>query len=195
MATHGRSGAASLAPNTPAAPKPMPEKPQELSMRLGPARLPELHEPVVVDAYVAGEDGLRGQHRLAVGDHPLGPDRRGVDVEVGSRELLPRRRPVLDLGMPGLERIAALAAALAPARPAAGAGRCARRPGCRGRADSCGRARRSQRRRGSAWRAGNSRNSRGSMTRPSGRRSGRRWPAPRRRVDRPHWPDRRRCGR
>ena len=35
IATHGRSGAASLAPSTPAAPKPMPEKPHELSMVCG----------------------------------------------------------------------------------------------------------------------------------------------------------------
>src|SRR6266550_8621333 len=35
IATHGRSGAASLAPSTPAAPKPMPEKPHELSMVWG----------------------------------------------------------------------------------------------------------------------------------------------------------------
>jgi hypothetical protein len=35
MATHGLSGAASLAPSTPAAPKPMPEKPHELSMVCG----------------------------------------------------------------------------------------------------------------------------------------------------------------
>src|SRR6185503_6619279 len=34
-ATHGLSGAASLAPSTPAAPKPMPEKPHELSMVCG----------------------------------------------------------------------------------------------------------------------------------------------------------------
>ena len=41
-------------------------------------------------------------------DHALGPDRRGVDVEIGPRELLPRRLPFLDLGVPGFERIAAL---------------------------------------------------------------------------------------
>jgi hypothetical protein len=35
IATQGRSGAASLAPSTPAAPKPMPENPQELSMVWG----------------------------------------------------------------------------------------------------------------------------------------------------------------
>src|ERR1700684_4361488 len=35
IATTGRSGAASLAPSAPAAPKPMPEKPQELSMHCG----------------------------------------------------------------------------------------------------------------------------------------------------------------
>ena len=35
METHGLSGAASLAPRTPAAPKPMPEKPQEFSMVCG----------------------------------------------------------------------------------------------------------------------------------------------------------------
>src|SRR4030095_4759116 len=35
IATQGRSGAASLAPRTPAAPKPMPEKPHELSMVCG----------------------------------------------------------------------------------------------------------------------------------------------------------------
>src|SRR5215469_9800156 len=34
-ATHGCSGAASFAPSTPAAPKPMPEKPHELSMVRG----------------------------------------------------------------------------------------------------------------------------------------------------------------
>src|SRR5271154_5564331 len=35
IAITGRSGAASLAPSAPAAPKPMPEKPQELSMVCG----------------------------------------------------------------------------------------------------------------------------------------------------------------
>src|SRR5205085_7091825 len=35
IATQGRSGAASLAPSTPAAPKPMPEKPHELSIVCG----------------------------------------------------------------------------------------------------------------------------------------------------------------
>ena len=35
MATQGLSGAASLAPSTPAAPKPMPEKPHELSIVCG----------------------------------------------------------------------------------------------------------------------------------------------------------------
>ena len=35
IAMAGRSGAASLAPSTPAAPKPMPEKPQELSIVRG----------------------------------------------------------------------------------------------------------------------------------------------------------------
>src|SRR6202046_354164 len=34
-ATPGRSGAASFAPSAPEAPKPMPEKPQELSMHCG----------------------------------------------------------------------------------------------------------------------------------------------------------------
>src|SRR5215467_8612409 len=34
-ATTGRSGAASLAPSAPAAPNPIPEKPQELSMDCG----------------------------------------------------------------------------------------------------------------------------------------------------------------
>src|SRR5712691_10176675 len=35
IATTGRSGAASLAPSAPAAPKPMPEKPHELSIVCG----------------------------------------------------------------------------------------------------------------------------------------------------------------
>ena len=35
IATTGRSGAASLAPRAPAAPNPMPEKPQELSIVCG----------------------------------------------------------------------------------------------------------------------------------------------------------------
>ena len=75
--------------------------------RLRTARLPELHVPVVIDADVAAEDRVVRQHRLAVRDHPLGPDRRGVDLEIRPGEGFPFALPALDLGMPGLQRTSA----------------------------------------------------------------------------------------
>ena len=63
---------------------------------LRPARLPELHEPVVVDAGVQRDDGVVGQHRAAVGDDALRPDRRAVRLEArldeGRPLLAPARR-------------------------------------------------------------------------------------------------------
>ncbi len=154
--------------------------------RLRPARLPELHEPVVVDAGVERDDRVVGQHRAAVGDDALGPDRRGVDVEVGPDEGLPlarasRRSRRATRGTGSRRRGAA-----SRARRAAGAGTCARRRGCRGRARSCGRSRRGRRRRGSAWLSGSSTNSPASRTTTSGRRSARRSPITRS-AWRPAW--------
>src|ERR1700743_1525589 len=83
-ATTGRSGAARFAPSAPAAPKPLPEKPPDVSLTcarrakarakppgraeahpgqapriehaLRPPRIPELHVPVVAHANVATDD-------------------------------------------------------------------------------------------------------------------------------------------
>ena len=67
---------------------------------LRPARLPELHEPVVVDAGVERDDRVVRQHGAAVGHDALGPDRRRMDIEVRRHELFPFRAPARDFGVP-----------------------------------------------------------------------------------------------
>src|SRR5438477_64627 len=42
------------------------------------ARLPELHEPVVVNARIERDDRVIRKHRTAVSDDALRPDRRGM---------------------------------------------------------------------------------------------------------------------
>ena len=74
--THGRSGAASLAPRIAARAEAHAREAPGVEHRLRPARLPELHEPVVVDAGVERDDRIVRQHRAAVGDDALRADRR-----------------------------------------------------------------------------------------------------------------------
>jgi len=52
-----------------------PGKAPGIEHRLRLPRIPELHVPIVTDADVAADDGVGRQHRLAIGDHTLGPHR------------------------------------------------------------------------------------------------------------------------
>src|SRR3546814_270529 len=76
-ATQGTSGRASLAQDG-AGPEAHAGVAPGVQHGLRPARLPELHEPVVVDAGVQRDDGVVGQQGVAVGDDGLRPDRLAV---------------------------------------------------------------------------------------------------------------------
>ena len=67
---------------------------------LRPLRLPELHEPVVMDARIEGQDRVVGQHALQRVDDVLGAQ-RGRDVgEMRPHEGFPLGLPAGDLGAP-----------------------------------------------------------------------------------------------
>ena len=196
IATHGLVGRGQLGAEHAGGAEAHAREAPRVEHRLRPARLPELHVPVVIDADVAGEDGIVRQHRLAIGDDALGPDRRGVDVEIRPGEVVPSRLPFLDVGVP-------CASARRPRlgeRRSSSASSWRRKVRASARMADVGRIVAAElvcrrRRRGSACCAGSSRSSPEARTTPSGRRSARRWQSPRRRAGRPRWPDRRRCGR
>src|SRR5919198_294249 len=77
--------------------------PPGIEHRLRPARLPELHEPVVVDARIERDDRFIGQHGAAVGDDALGPYRLSVRLEIWPHVLLPLLAPAGDLALPLLK--------------------------------------------------------------------------------------------
>ena len=54
------------------------------------------------ESSVAGENGVIRQHRLAIGNHALGPHRRGMDIEIRPNECFPLGAPFGDIGKPFL---------------------------------------------------------------------------------------------
>ena len=51
---------------------------------------------------IAADDGVRRQHRLAIGDHALRPHRRGMNIEIRPKECFPLGAPFGDVGEPFL---------------------------------------------------------------------------------------------
>src|SRR5260370_33431836 len=60
------------------------------------ARLPELHEPIVMHSGVERDDGIVGQHRAAVRHDALRPQRRGMDRKIWTDIVVPSGAPRVD---------------------------------------------------------------------------------------------------
>ena len=80
-------------------------EPHRADQGIGPARLAELDQPVVVDADVADEDGVLRQRPVDLARRPLRMDGRGVVVKAGRDEGVPFPPPAGDGGKPALARL------------------------------------------------------------------------------------------
>ena len=105
IATHGRSGAASFAPRMPAGPKPMPEKPQVLSMVCGRRACQNCMNQLWWTPESSEMMASSGSTARQSADHALGPHGPRVELEVRPDVGLPLGPPARDLPAPALQAL------------------------------------------------------------------------------------------